>query len=436
MSSVATMSGSAGSALGFFDRTAKQVITGQLRDLKEGQLQVIDASGTTTYGEPADLLVTMRVREPRFFRHAVLGGTLSVAESYLNGDWDCDDLTALFRLFVRNMNAADQIDRGVSRVAQWSHRLYHWWHANSKQGSRKNIEAHYDLGNDFFRLWLDDTMAYSSGVFGHADASLQEASIEKFDRVCRKLELTPQDHLLEIGTGWGGMALHAAGQYGCQVTTTTISQRQLEYARERVENAGLQHLIALRQDDYRDLTGQYDHLVSIEMIEAVGHRYLDDYFRQCGRLLKPTGSFVLQAIVMPERVHGTYLKCVDFIQRYVFPGGCLPSVASILGAVGRTTDFRLAHVEDMAPHYSCTLKLWRETFEQRLDVVRAQGYSERFIRLWCYYLAYCEAVFAERHVGVVQIRLDKPKCRRDPLDFESRVQAGTAARLVPAGEQF
>lgn len=436
MSTVVSMSEGASNTLGFFDRTAKQMITGQLGELREGQLQIIDRVGTTVYGQPSDLFVTMHVREPRFFRHAVLGGTLSVAESYLNGDWDCDDLTALFRLFVRNMNAADQIDRGVSRVAQWSHRLYHWWHANSKQGSRRNIEAHYDLGNDFFRLWLDDTMAYSSGVFQHGDASLQEASVEKFDRVCRKLELTPEDHLLEIGTGWGGMAMHAAGQYGSRVTTTTISKRQLEYARERVELAGLQHLVTLQHDDYRDLRGEFDHLVSIEMIEAVGHRYLDDYFRQCGRLVRSTGSFVLQAIVMPERVHANYLKCVDFIQRYVFPGGCLPSVGSILASVGRTTDFRLAHVEDMAPHYSRTLKLWRETFEQRLEVVREQGYSERFIRLWRYYLAYCEAVFAERHVGVVQIRLDKPKCRRDPLDFESRVSAGTAARLVPLGEQF
>jgi cyclopropane-fatty-acyl-phospholipid synthase len=415
--------------IGFFNRQARELVLRQLSGLKRGQISLTDATGSATLGDSCDLHVNLQVHHPRFFRHAVLGGTLSVAESYLRGDWDCDNLTALFRIFIRNMDATERLDSGLSRVTRLGHRFYHWLHANSKSGSRKNIHAHYDLGNSFFQLWLDETMAYSSAYFLEPTATLQEASIEKFDRVCRKLDLQPSDHVLEIGSGWGGFAIHAVQRYGCRVTTTTISQEQYDLAKQRVEDAGVSDRVTILLSDYRDLTGQYDKLVSIEMIEAVGYRYFDTYFRKCGELLKPTGSFVIQAIVMPERDYGTYLRSTDFIQRYVFPGGCLASVGALLESAGRTTDFRFVHGENFAPHYAETLRRWRRTFHSRLDEVRKLNYPERFIRLWNYYLCYSEASFEERYTGVVQLQFDKPACRRVADGILDMVKSERTARL-------
>lgn len=398
-----------------WSRVLRGMLHRQLARIRRGKLTIQDGVGQARYGRMDDLSVTVKVHDARFYRHAVLGGTLSIAESYLNGDWDCDELTDLFRILIRNLDTTTRLDGALSAVTGLVNRLYHAWHANTRHGSRKNIEAHYDLGNEFYELWLDETLAYSCGIFPDRDASMAEASREKFDRVCRRLALTESDHVLEIGTGWGGFTLHAVENYGCEITTTTISKAQHDRARARIHEAGLGDRVRLLQQDYRDLTGQFDKLVSIEMIEAVGHRYLDTFFRQCGALLRPEGSMVLQAIVMPERRYEKYLKSVDFIQRYVFPGGCLPSVGAMLASVSRTTDLRLVHVEDFAPHYAETLRRWRQRFQERSDDVRKLGYSERFLRLWHYYLCYCEAVFEERHVGVVQIQFDKPQCRRDAL---------------------
>jgi cyclopropane-fatty-acyl-phospholipid synthase len=403
--------------VGFLDRLARRVVTKQLAGLRRGEITVCDTSNTITLGEHADLRANLRVNRPQFFRHAVLGGTLSAAESFLNGDWECDDLTSLFRIFVRNRDFASKLDGGLAKLASYGHRLFHWWRANTRRGSRRNIGAHYDLGNDFFGLWLDDTMAYSSGIFPSPGASLRDASVEKFDRVCRKLALQPSDEVLEIGTGWGGFAIHATKNYGCHVTTTTISREQIEVAQQRIKEAGLASQVTLLQQDYRDLRGQFDKLVSIEMIEAVGYQFLDDFFWQCNRLLRPDGSLVLQAIVMPERGYGQYLKSVDFVQRYIFPGGCLPSLGAILASIGRATDLRFVHAENFAPHYAETLRRWRKAFRMRLDDVRRLGYSEEFIRLWNYYLCYCEAAFEERHVGVLQLQFDKPECRRNLVDL-------------------
>lgn len=409
---------------GLFSRTARRIVLGRLQGLERGRIDLHDALDHVTLGVSADLSVDFNVRNPRFYREATMGGTLSVAETYLRGDWDCDRLTDLFRIFIRNIERTERLDGRLARVLGWGHRLYHWLRSNSRSGSRKNIAAHYDLGNDFFELWLDQTMAYSSGIFPFAGASLREASEEKFDRVCRKLALQRTDHLLEIGTGWGGLAIHAARHYGCRVTTTTISREQASFAGERIREAGLSDRISLLQSDYRDLTGQYDKLVSIEMIEAVGHNYFDAFFEKIGQLLRPDGSAILQAIVMPEARYEQYRRSVDFIQRYVFPGGCLPSVAAMLESVGRATDMRFVHAEDFAPHYAETLRRWRQAFTDRLDEVRQQGYTEEFIRLWNYYLCYCEAVFEERHVGVVQIQFDKPGCRRDPIQLSHQAAAG------------
>ncbi len=433
MSKVAAIKPSENLALGFLDRLARRVVTSQLTGLRGGEIRLCDGNGSSAFGQQDDLQATLRVHGPRFFRRALFGGTLSVAESYIRGDWDCEDLTSLFRIFARNRKPTGRLDRGLASLASYGHRLFHGWHANTRSGSRQNIGAHYDLGNDFFRLWLDDTLAYSSGIFPAPGASLREASIEKFDRVCRKLDLRPSDEVLEIGAGWGGFAIHAAGNYGCHVTATTISREQFEVASSRISDAGLTGRITLLQQDYRDLHGQFDKLVSIEMIEAVGHRYLDQYFRQCGRLLRPDGSLVLQAIVMPEQGYSQYLKSVDFIQRYVFPGGCLPSLGAILGSVGRATDMRFVHAEDFAPHYAETLRRWRQSFATRVDDVRRLGYSDQFIRLWNYYLCYCEAAFEERSVGVLQIQFDKPACRRDPivLSRQAAVTSGSSEAMQP-----
>ena len=391
-------------------------------DTDSGEAFLGDAGVYARVADP-DLAVTVIVENPAFYRHAVLGGNLSIAESYLNGDWHCSDLTALFRLFTRNVELSDAMDSGIRRLMQWPARLYHRFHANSRAGSRQNIHLHYDLGNDFFALMLDETMAYSSGIYPHASSGLRDASIEKMDRLCRKLDLRARDRLLEIGTGWGGLAMHAARHYGCRVTTTTVSKEQREEALRRIAQAGLADRIEVLLTDYRDLTGRYDKIVSVEMVEAVGHEFLPDYFRQLGRLLEPHGTAAIQGIVMGEQRHAQYLRNVDFIQRYVFPGGCLPSIGSLVQASSRGSDLRLVHVEDFAEHYARTLADWRDRYLQQLPEVRQLGYPDRFLRLWNYYLCYCEAGFAERYLSVVHLQFDKPSCLRDPLRLTRQAAA-------------
>jgi cyclopropane-fatty-acyl-phospholipid synthase len=290
-------------------------------------------------------------------------------------------------------------------------RALHWANRNSRDGSRRNIAAHYDLGNDFFALFLDETLAYSCGVFEREDATLHEAQLAKFDRICRRLRLTAADHLLEIGTGWGGLAIHAAARYGCRVTTTTISREQHALAAQRIAQAGLEDRVTLLLEDYRDLDGSYDKLVSVEMIEAVGHQYLDDYTAQCSRLLAPEGAMLLQAITIQDQFYEAALESVDFIQRYIFPGSFIPSVTAIVDSVRRSTDMKVFHLEDIGPHYATTLGRWRTSFLARLDDVRRLGYPESFLRMWDFYLCYCEGGFLERQLGDVQMLLTKPRCR-------------------------
>jgi cyclopropane-fatty-acyl-phospholipid synthase len=313
---------------------------------------------------------------------------------------------------VANRHAMDDVDSGWSRLSAPLLKFAHWLNRNDKDGSRRNISAHYDLGNRFFELFLDETMAYSCGIFQHAESTLWDASIAKFDAACSKLDLRPGQHLLEIGTGWGGLAIHAASRYGCRVTTTTISQEQYDMARERVARAGLQDRVTVIKEDYRDLSGQYDALVSIEMIEAVGHHYLDAYFRRCSALLKPAGAMLLQSITIRDQFYEHARRSVDFIKRFIFPGCCIPSVKSITDSLTRATDLKLFHMEDIGPHYSRTLKLWRERFMARQTEVRALGYPESFLRMWEYYLCYCEGGFEERQLGDVQMLLTKPLSRR------------------------
>ena len=282
-------------------------------------------------------------------------------------------------------------------------------------GSRRNIAAHYDLGNEFFELFLDPTLTYSSGIFETPEATMEEASIAKYERLCQKLRIGPDDHVLEIGTGWGGFALHAAGRYGCRVTTTTISRRQYELASKRVDEAGLADRIEVLLEDYRDLSGSYDKLVSIEMIEAVGHEQLDTFFGVCGERLKPDGVMALQAITVPDKDFEAHARSVDFIKRYIFPGGELVSVGSVNAAASRATDLRLTHLEDLTPHYAETLRRWRTRMFQNLPRMRALGLDDRFLRMWEFYLCYCEGGFEERSIGLVQAVLEKSGARRAPV---------------------
>jgi len=403
------------------DRQARRLVLGQMSALRGGRILLHEPCGTRPFGtpdhscgEPLECEVT--IHNPRVYGRMLWGGSLGAGEGYIDGEWDVDDLTNLIRLFVRNETLLMTMDTGLARVANWGAQAWHWLRKNTPGGSRRNIAAHYDLGNDFFRLFLDETMMYSSGIFPHPEASLHEASVEKIDRVCRKLRLSPRDHLLEIGTGWGGFALHAAATYGCRITTTTISEEQHAFATRRIADAGLSDRVRVLKCDYRHLEGQYDKIASIEMIEAVGHEFFDTFFQKCGQLLKPDGLMLLQGIMMFEQRYQAYLKATDFIQRYVFPGGCLPTVSALTGAAARTSDLYPLHLEDFAEHYARTLRCWRERFEARLDDVRRLGFDERFIRIWTYYFCYCEAAFQERYIGLSQLILAKSGWRGDPID--------------------
>jgi cyclopropane-fatty-acyl-phospholipid synthase len=294
-------------------------------------------------------------------------------------------------------------------------RLLHALNRNSRQGSRKNIAAHYDLGNDFFSTFLDPTMMYSCAIFEKPETGLHEASIAKIDRICRKLDLQPSDHLLEIGTGWGGFALHAAKVYGCQVTTTTISRNQYDIAVSRIRQAGLENRITVLLKDYRDLEGTYDKLVSIEMIEAVGHQYLDQYMNKCAELLKENGSMLIQAITINDWIYEKSLRTPDFIKRYIFPGSFIPSISAITHSMKKATDLRLFHLEDITPHYAETLARWRDAFHQNIQTIRAQGFNRVFERMWEWYLCYCEGGFEERALGCAQLLFTKPFSRRAPI---------------------
>ena len=331
----------------------------------------------------------------------------------MDGHWDCDDLVALVRILVRNRDRLDALERGPARLGGAIMRGWHALMRNTRAGSRRNIAAHYDLGNDLFKLFLDESMMYSSAIYLDENESLEVAAKRKLDRICHKLDLQPHHHVVEIGTGWGGFAIHAAHHYGCKVTTTTISREQYELARKLVDAAGLQDRVELLLEDYRDVEGTYDRLVSIEMIEAIGPQYLDTYFAKVGSLLKPDGMALIQAITIEEHRYKQALKAVDFIQRYVFPGSFIPALAPMLRAVAANTDMKLFNLEDIGPSYALTLRAWRERFMSKLAEVRAIGYPNRFIRLWEFYLCYCEGGFLERSIGDVQMLLSKPGARRE-----------------------
>jgi len=389
---------------------AESALRARLRRLEHGLITLIDAGQSETYGRATPhcaLHVTLHVRDRRFYAEVAFGGSVGAGESFMAGDWAVDDLTSLVRILLVNRGVLDGMDGGWSRLAEPVRRLLHAAARNTRAGSRRNIAAHYDIGNDFFELFLDPTMMYSCAVFERADMSLEQAQVAKLDRLCRKLDLQPGDHLLEIGTGWGALALHAARHYGCRVTTTTISREQHALARRRIDDAGLAERITLRLDDYRDLDGRYDKLVSVEMIEAIGHQYFDTFFRRCGELLMPGGTMVLQAITIDDRHYKSARDSVDFIKRHIFPGCCIPSVTALAQSMARASTLRIVDLEDIGPHYATTLAAWRRNLFANTERVRARGYPEALLRMWHFYLCYCEGGFTERALGDVQIVLQE-----------------------------
>lgn len=393
---------------------AKKVIIKLLSNVAHGLILLRDNGSIHRFGA-ADgdfpLRATITINTPRAYTRMAFGGSVGAAEAYMLKHWDVDDLTALVRIVLRNQALFRDMEGGPARLVRPFYNRFQVLRRNTLSGSKKNIAAHYDLGNDFYRLFLDETMTYSCGIFERPEATLAEAAIAKYDRICRKLQLSPRDHLLEIGTGWGGLTLHAVKHYGCRVTTTTISEEQYDLAKERFAKADIQDRVSLLKSDYRELRGRYDKLVSIEMIEAVGHQYLETYLSHCAALLKPDGLMAVQAITMPDWAFDQQKNSVDFIKRYIFPGSCIPSVTAISQAAARGTDLRLFHLEDITPHYATTLRRWRENFLANIDRVKALGFSETFTRMWEYYLRYCEAGFEERYLGDVQLVFTKPLAR-------------------------
>ena len=394
---------------GALDVFLRNRLLAQLAPLREGRLCVRDAFGEVWLGEAnSELHVIVTIYYPAFYRKVAAQGSVGAGESYIHGDWHCNDLVALVQLLVRNRDLLDSMEHGTARVGGWLLRCWNHLRRNSREGSRRNIAAHYDLGNDFFSLFLSPDLMYSSALFASENETLESASRRKLDSICQQLQLKSGDRVVEIGTGWGGFALHAAQHYDCHVTTTTISAEQHAMAAERVQAAGLQDRITLLMQDYRDLHGQFDKLVSIEMIEAIGAEYLDTYMATLGRLLKPDGIALLQAITIEDHRYEQALRSVDYIKRYVFPGSFIPSINAIIAAKTRASDLQLIAQQDFGHSYALTLRAWRQRFLANLPQVHAQGFDARFCRLWEFYLAYCEGGFLERSIGVSHLLLARP----------------------------
>jgi cyclopropane-fatty-acyl-phospholipid synthase len=402
---------------GLLDTIARGAVLRRLSRLTQGRLTILDGCDFYDFGqrrEESPIECTIEVRDPRFYGALAFGGSVGSGESYMNGWWEVNDLTALIRLFVRDREASVGLEGGLAWLSAPLRKLYHLSRRNTRDGSRRNISAHYDLGNDFYEAMLDETMMYSAAAFDEPTRTLAEAQRVKLDRLCRKLDLRPGERLLEIGTGWGGLAIHAARHYGAQVTTTTISREQHDYAAARIAREGLDGRVTLLLDDYRDLRGTYDKLVSVEMIEAVGHQYYDDFFARCASLLKPEGLALLQVITINDRHYEEAKRSVDFIQRYIFPGCCIPSLGALNASIAKT-DLQVTHWEDDPQSYADTLRAWHERFRANEGRVKELGFDERFRRMWSFYLAYCEGGFAERQLGSVQMLMAKPFNRRPPV---------------------
>jgi len=406
--------------LGVLNRLARKMVIAQLQKLKIGRVILVEqfnnlkSDAKFSFGQLSEnctLDGKIIVHNPQFYSDLAFGGSIGAGESYMLGHWSSDSLTNVVRIFAVNAELSDDMEPGMASLVTLLRKSLHWLNRNSKSGSRKNISAHYDIGNDLFALFLDPTMMYSCGIFPNEQSDMREASLAKLERICKSLDLQPSDHILEIGSGWGGLAIYAAENYGCRVTTTTISKQQFDLALQRVWESGLQDKITVLLQDYRDLQGQFDKLVSIEMIEAVGYAYYDIYFEKCSSLLKPNGAMLIQAITIADQRYEKAKRSVDFIQKYIFPGSCIPSNTALLQSVTRVTDMKLLDLTDIGLHYATTLRKWREQFFENIESVRKLGYGEQFIRMWEFYLCYCEGGFQERVISDIHMLLTKPQSR-------------------------
>jgi cyclopropane-fatty-acyl-phospholipid synthase len=419
-------------------RLARRAVLGRLEGLRQGQLTVVDGLGRRTFGATtAEFPLPIRVTVHNAFAYGRVAGagTIGAGEAYFHGDFDTNDLTGLMRLFVANRDTMQSMERGAAWLRLPFHKLVHRLRGHDTASSRANIAAHYDLGNAFFRAFLDRRhMMYSGAYYEQPDTGLEAAAEAKLERICRKLELAPGHHVLDIGGGWGGFAVYAATHYGCRVTMTTLSQEQFRHARERAASAGLEDRVTVLNADYRELTGGYDRIVSIEMIEAIGHDAFDGFFAVCDTLLKPGGVILIQAITIAEPFYEEARRTVDFIQRYIFPGGALPALSVLSQAIGRRRSLHLDQLEDLGLHYARTLKDWRARLRQNWQGLQGQGYDETFLRMWEFYLCYCEAGFLERSTGLVQLRIRKSEPGTSAVSTEwAGVSGGAGRALVELG---
>lgn len=388
----------------------KKIVFNQLHKITKGSLTLKDASSSYTFGDQKNIKLHAEIiiHNPRFYRFVVFGGSIGCSEAYMSDYWSSPNLTNVIRLFAINPQLTDELESKFNILLKPFFRVIHRLNKNSQRNSKRNISAHYDLSNNFFKLFLDESMMYSSAIFKTRNQTLKAASLNKLDIICQKLNLKPTDHVVEIGSGWGGFAIFAAENYGCKVTTTTISQQQFSYTRDLINKKKLGKKITLLFEDYRNLEGKYDKLVSIEMIEAVGHHYYHEYFKKINTLLKPDGIALIQAITIRDQRYSQALQNVDFIQKNIFPGSCIPSIEIIQKNLTKETDMIISDLENINHHYAKTLNLWKKAFNKNQNKIIKLGFDERFIRMWNFYFSYCEGGFAERAINDFHILMSKP----------------------------
>ena len=389
----------------------KKIIHQRLSQIKDAHIIINDGKSINKYGKPGNLSAKINILDSVFYKNIILGGTIGASESFIRGEWSSPNLTNVIRVFARNTEAQDKLENLFTLLSQPFLKVMHKLNENSVRGSKKNISRHYDLSNDFFSLFLDKNMMYSSAIYKSRKTSLEDASTNKLDVICKKLNLKKTDHVIEIGTGWGGFAIYAAKNYGCKVTTATISIEQYKFAKQKIKEAGLGKKIKVLLKDYRLLKGQYDKLVSIEMIEAVGYQFYDEYFKIIGQLLKNDGEALIQAITIKDQRYSKAIQSVDFIQKYIFPGSCIPSITAIQNSLTSSTDLVINDIRDIGHHYARTLADWRKRFLKNKQEIRKLGFDDKFLRMWLFYFAYCEGGFEEKVISDIHLHITKPGYR-------------------------
>ena len=389
----------------------KKIIHQRLSQIKDAHIIIKDGKSINKFGKPGNLSAKINILDAVFYKNIILGGTIGASESFIRGEWRSPNLTNVIRVLARNTEAQDKLENLFTLLSQPFLKVMHKLNENSVRGSKKNISRHYDLSNDFFSLFLDKNMMYSSAIYKSRKTSLEDASTNKLDVICKKLNLKKTDHVIEIGTGWGGFAIYAAKNYGCKVTTTTVSIEQYKFSKQKIKEAGLGKKIKVLLKDYRLLKGQYDKLVSIEMIEAVGYQFYDEYFKIIGQLLKNDGEALIQAITIKDQRYSKAIQSVDFIQKYIFPGSCIPSITAIQNSLTSSTDLVINDIRDIGHHYARTLADWRKRFLKNKQEIRKLGFDDKFLRMWLFYFAYCEGGFEEKVISDIHLHITKPGYR-------------------------